>query len=68
MALNYQNVQAATTGRLQIGKGGLHRNGWNPEWADYIGNNPNATAQDVLDQLEKMKNEWHFQKPLSSCD
>jgi len=51
-----------------IGKGGLHPNGWNPEWADYIANHPDATAQDVLDQLDKMKNEWPFQKPLSSCD
>jgi hypothetical protein len=51
-----------------IGKGGLHPNGWNPEWAAFMADNPNATMDQVLDQLNKMENESRFQKPLNSCE
>ena len=51
-----------------IGKGGLHPSGWNQEWTTFIEEHDDASAQDVLDQLKKMENEWRFQKPLSSCE
>lgn len=48
-----------------IGKGGLHPSGWNSDWQKFIDEFPDATAQQVLDQLNKM--EQQYQKQLSQC-
>lgn len=35
----------------------LHSNGWNPEWKRFFQENSDATALQILDQLESMKND-----------
>ncbi len=34
--------------------------GWNQRWADFIKNNPNATAKDVYQQVGRMMDEFHL--------
>ncbi len=40
----------------------LHTMKWNKKWETYIKANPNATAKDVLKQMEKMRKEFKIDK------
>ena len=38
-----------------VGTGGLHPDGYNPKWKEWLDNNPNATKADVLGHLDVLR-------------